>query len=187
MYELNYINYHEIKKGKRKIWDLYIRAFPFEERCPFPIIRKKAKEGKGEFFGIFDEDNFVGLIYNIVYKDLVYIYYLAITETLRHQGYGTKILNDIKKMYKDKRIILMAETVDPSASNYQERVNRSKFYAKNSFVFQGYTIMEWGVNYDMLGAIPTTSRKEEFKEIIKYYFGDFFYDNIYINHTDIED
>lgn len=186
MYELNYINYHEIKNGKRKIWDLYIRAFPFEERCPFPIIRQKAKEGKGQFFGIFDKEEFVGLIYNIVYKDLVYIYYLAITEELRHKGYGSRILTDIKKMYKDKRIILMAETVDPNASNYIERVNRSKFYAKNSFVYQGYTIMEWGVVYDMLGVVPTTSKKEEFKEIIKYYFGDFFYYNIYTKHTDIE-
>ena len=29
-------------------------------------------------------------------------------------------------------------------------------------------------------------KKEEFKEIIKYYFGEFFYENIYIYHTDIE-
>lgn len=186
MNELKYINYHELKKGKRKIWDLYIRAFPFEERCPFPIIRKKAKEGKGQFFGIFENETFVGLIYNIVYKDLVYIYYLAIEEVMRHKGYGSKILTDVKKMYEGKRIILMAETLDPNASNYQERINRSKFYKKNSFVFQGYTIMEWGVVYDMLGAIPTTSKKEEFKEIIKYYFGEFFYENIYIYHTDIE-
>ena len=75
MYNLNYINYHSLNKDRRKIWNIYIRAFPFEERCPFPIIRRKAKEGKGEFFGIYDNDVFVGLIYNIVYKDLVYIYY----------------------------------------------------------------------------------------------------------------
>ena len=80
----------------------------------------------------------------------------------------------------------MAETLDPKASNYQERINRNKFYSKNGFVYQGYTIMEWGVVYDMLGASPTTSKKEEFKGIIKYYFGDFFYNNIYIYHTDIE-
>ena len=40
--------------------------------------------------------------------------------------------------------------------------------------------MEWGVVYDMLGTAPTTFKKEEFKGIIKYYFGDFFYNNIYI-------
>ena len=186
MYNLSYINYHSLNKDRRKIWNLYIRAFPFEERCPFPIIRRKAKEGKGEFFGIYDNDVFVGLIYNIVYKDLVYIYYLAITEELRNKGYGTKILTDVKKMYEGKRIILMAETLDPNADNYIQRVNRSKFYSKNGFEYQGYTIMEWGVVYDMLGAIPTTSKKEEFKEIIKYYFGEFFYDNIYIRHSDIE-
>ena len=89
-------------------------------------------------------------------------------------------------MYEGKRIILMAETLDPNADNYIQRINRSKFYSKNGFEYQGYTIMEWGVVYDMLGAIPTTSKKEEFKGIIKYYFGDFFYDNIYIKHTDIE-
>jgi GNAT superfamily N-acetyltransferase len=186
MGNLSYINYHLLKKGKRKIWDLYIRAFPIEERCPFPVIRKKAEQGKGEFFGIFEKNIFVGLIYNIVYKDIVYIYYLAITDELRNKGYGTKVLTDVKNIYKNKRIILMAETLDQNASNYQERINRNKFYSKNGFEYQGYTIMEWGVVYDMLGLKPTTSKKEEFKDVIKYYFGEFFYNNIYVNHSDIE-
>ena len=89
-------------------------------------------------------------------------------------------------MYANKRIILMAETLDEKADNYQERVNRNKFYSKNGFVYQGYTVMEFGVVYDMLGYSNKKVSKKEFKELIKYYFGLISYLFIYKRNTDIE-
>ena len=79
-------------------------------------------------------------MYSIVFGDLVYIYYLAIEYGQRQNGYGSKLLSDMKEMYINKRIILMAETLDPTSDNYIERVNRNKFYKKNGFYYQGYTI-----------------------------------------------
>ena len=186
MIKLKYISYHLIKDDKKKVKKLYVDAFPIEERCPLNILLKHTKDKRGEFLAIYDQEKFIGLIYNIVYKDIVYIYYLAIEEKFRHQGYGTKVLNDIKVMYANKRIILMAETLDEKADNYQERVNRNKFYSKNGFVYQGYTVMEFEVVYDMLGYSNKKVSKKEFKELIKYYFGLISYLFIYKRNTDIE-
>lgn len=183
---LKYINYYSKECEKRKVKRLYYSAFPKVERCPYSILKSRVKKGKGEFYSIYEESTFVGLIYNIVYSDIVYIYYFALEESLRHKGYGSNILNDIKLMYKDKRIILMAESIDESASNYQERVNRGKFYSKNGFAYQGYTVSELGVSYDMLGCSNSVS-KAEFKELIKQYFGDFFYNKVYVKISDIEE
>lgn len=187
MPNLIYKNYYSLKKDKNKVKSLYINAFPLEERCPFLILLSKVRKEKGEFFAIYDKEEYIGLIYNIVYKDIVYIYYLAIDDGKRNKGYGSKVLNDVKTMYKGKRVILMAETLDEKASNYEERINRNKFYSKNGFLYQGYTIMEFGVVYDMLGLETTPVLKIEFKELIKNYFGEFSYNKIYKRNTDIED
>lgn len=184
---LEYVNFYSKKCEKKKVERLYYDAFPENERCPFSILKSRVKNKRGEFFAIYEENNFIGLIYNIIYLDIVYIYYFAIEESLRHQGYGSNILEDIKEIYKDKRIILMAETLDPSSNNYLERVNRNKFYLKNNFFFQDYTIREIDVVYDMLGTCDNKVAKNEFKELIKYFFGKFFYKNVYVKISDIEE
>lgn len=186
MLNFNYTAYYSLKEDMEKVNELYIDAFPIEERCPLSILLKHTRNKRGEFLAIYHHNKFIGLIYNIVYKDIVYIYYLAIEEKFRHQGYGTKVLNDIKEMYKNKRIILMAETLDQKADNYQERVNRNNFYHKNGFVYQGYTVMEFGVVYDMLGYSKNVVSKQEFKQLIKHYFGLISYLFIYKRNTDIE-
>ena len=184
---LKYVDYYKLKKDKKKVKELYIDSFPEEERCPFLILLSKVRKNKGEFYAFYDEDNYVGLIYNIVYKDLVYIYYLAIDKESRNKGYGTRVLTDMKEMYKDKKIILMAETLDPDAENYAQRKNRNKFYLKNGFVNQGYIIEEFGVAYDMLGCSSTKVLKAEFKELIRNYFGNWFFNKIYVKNSNIEE
>ena len=111
---------------------------------------------------------------------------MAIEEGQRRKGYGSKLLSDMKEMYLNKRIILMAETLDPNSDNYVERVNRNNFYKKNGFYYQGYKIYEFGVTYDMLGCASTIVKKEEFRELIKNYFGKLSYNKIYVKHSDIE-
>lgn len=184
---LKYIDYYKLNKDKKKTKQLYFDSFPEEERCPFMVLLSKVRKNKGEFFAIYEEDKYIGLIYNIVYKELVYIYYLAIAKELRNKGYGTKVLDDMKNIYKDKKIILMAETLDPDAENYNQRRKRSRFYSKNGFVKQGYVIEEFEVSYDMLGYSSTKVLKEEFKELIKNYFGEWCYNKIYTKNSNIEE
>lgn len=187
MLNLMYKDYYSLsKKDKKRVKDLYYSAFPEEERCPYIILLSKVRKNKADFFAVYNQDVFVGLVYSIVFGDLVYIYYLAIEYGQRQNGYGSKLLSDMKEMYINKRIILMAETLDPTSDNYIERVNRNKFYKKNGFYYQGYTIYEFGVTYDMLGCSSTIVKKEDFRELIKNYFGKLAYNNVYVKHSDIE-
>ena len=134
MPNLIYKDYYSLnKKDKKKVKELYYSAFPEEERCPYLILLSKVRMNKADFFVVYEQEVFIGLVYNIVFGDLVYIYYLAIEESQRQKGYGSKLLSDMKEMYLDKKIILMAETLDPNSDNYLERINRNKFYQKNGF------------------------------------------------------
>lgn len=184
--KIELVDYFNKKFKKRISKKLYFSAFPENERVPYSILISRMKKNKGEYYNIYEEEKYIGLIYNIVYKDIVYIYYFAIVEELRHCGYGSKILSLIKEKYKDKKICLMAETLDDKASNYLERVNRNKFYSKNGFMYLGYTIREIDVVYDMLGTNKKVE-KEEFKNLIHNYFGEFSYNKVYKKISDIED
>ena len=61
------------------------------------------------------------------------------------------------------------------------------FYLKNGFVNQGYIIEEFGVAYDMLGCSSTKVLKAEFKELIRDYFGNWFFNKIYVKNSNIEE
>ena len=185
--ELKFLKYQSSNCDKKKMKKLYFNAFPKNERCPYSILISRIKKHKGEYLGIYDNDIFIGLIYNIIYQDIVYIYYFAIEEKYRGLGYGSEVLSLIKEKYKDKRIVLMAETLDSNALNYKERIKRNKFYLNNGFIFQGYTVREVDVIYDMLGKTNKTVEKNEYKGLVKYYFGKFLYENLYKKISDLGD
>ena len=77
MLNLIYKDYYSLnKKDKKKVKELYYSAFPEEERCPYLILLSKVRMNKADFFVVYEQEVFIGLVYNIVFGDLVYIYYL---------------------------------------------------------------------------------------------------------------
>ena len=81
----------------------------------------------------YDEDTLIGLSYVFIHKDIAYLGYLAVEENLRNQGYGSKILQAIRKELSDCRIVIDIEVVDKNAENYEERVyciGKIQFIAK---------------------------------------------------------
>lgn len=149
---------------------VYKEAFPFQERAPLFYLRQKAKEDNFDFFAIYDEDKFVGLTNIIYYKDIVFIFYLAVAEEVRGKGYGSKILADITVRYPKKRIILNMERLDKNASNYEQQLQRKKFYNRNGFMECGVRTIEFGMRYEMMaysGKVPY----KEFAEMMREYLG----------------
>lgn len=178
MADLNFIDLNKNKYCKKKIKKLYNEAFPRNERVPFIFLKLFARKDKAKFFGIYDKEKFIGLIYNVYYKDIVYVYYLAIDKEFRGKGYGSKTLEAIKKKYNQSRIILMAEEIDANSDNYEERVKRKRFYNDNGFRDFNYKVKEVDVIYDMLGCDKEVTH-EEYKELMKNYWGNFLYKNVY--------
>ena len=113
-----------------------------------------------EFISFEDEKTLYGLVFNVLYKDIVYVFYLAVNPLLRKKGYGSHILQAVKKKYPDSRIILMIEEVDEKYDNFEERKNRLRFYESNGFHRFGYLHHEYKVDYEMLGMGEYVARDE---------------------------
>ena len=124
----------DAKKYKKEIKHLYVTAFPKEERAPIFVLYHKTKDKRNHFYAVEDNDECVGLVYTIQDVGMVYVFFLAIVEEKRGQGYGTKVLSTLKEMYPDSVITLMIEdTADIDADNYTQRIQRLGFYKNNGF------------------------------------------------------
>lgn len=120
------------------ISSLYETAFPDDEKAPFSSLIERSKKETVDFIGYYDNDKFIGFTYLIHDFDLHYIFYFAIVNELRNQGYGTEILNILKEKYKDETIFFEIETIDENADNYHERKRRKDFYLRNGFKESGF-------------------------------------------------
>ena len=174
---MNNLDFIDIKKNK-KVTKLYNEAFLKDERIPIWLLKILVRKNKAKFYGIYDNEKFVGLVYNIFYKDIVFVFYLAIDKGTREQGYGTKVLDSIKQKYKNSRIILCIEPVDENSDNYEQRVKRKKFYLKNGFEDSNYIIKERNIIYEMLYYNENVAL-QEFEEMMKNYFGKMLYEKFY--------
>lgn len=174
---MNNLDFIDIKKNK-KVTKLYNEAFPKDERIPIWLLKILVRKNKAKFYGIYDNEKFVGLVYNIFYKDIVFVFYLAIDKGTREQGYGTKVLDSIKQKYKNSRIILCIEPVDENSDNYEQRVKRKNFYLKNGFEDSNYIIKERNIIYEMLYYNENVAL-QEFEEMMKNYFGKMLYEKFY--------
>lgn len=181
MSNLTFLDIKNNKGCSKKVGKLYNVAFPKEERVPIWILKLLARENKAKFYGIYDNKKFVGLIYNVYYKDIIFIFYFAIDKELRGQGYGSKVLEFIKQKYNKYRIILCIEEIDKNSNNYNQRIKRKEFYIKNGFKEANYTIKERNIIYEMLYYNKKVSL-QEYKELIKNYFGKILYRYFYKNN-----
>lgn len=133
-------------KDYKSLKELYIKAFPKAERMPFWYMARQARRDDIALLGIYDEDRLIGMTYIMVWRDIVYIQYLAVAKNQRGKGYGSRILSDLKERYKDCRFVLEIEEVIKEAPNYKDRQKRQEFYEKNGFYEPGYLLTE-GIRY----------------------------------------
>ena len=130
---LRFVNARNDKKKLNEIKKLYDEAFPKEEQIPFWILRKASRTSTADLMQVYDDDLLVGFIHLVYFEDVVYLYYFAIEPDERGQGYGSKILQALRRRFSARRIILNIEVVDENCDNYEERKKRKEFYLKNGF------------------------------------------------------
>ncbi|WP_259369443.1 GNAT family N-acetyltransferase [Colwellia sp. MB02u-10] len=167
------INFRPLNKNDNnysKVIDLYQEAFTTVQRIPTWVLRFKLRKGKVGFNVLYADDTWIGLIYTTEFKDIVLVHFLAISEAIRSDGYGSKVMDSIKIMHSGKRIVLNIEKIDEHEKNYQQRIKRKDFYKKNGFSSSGYIVKEPGEKLEMLifgGSIS----KEEIEAMYKHLFG----------------
>lgn len=184
MSDLNFIEYKDAGAHRRKLRRLYRTAFPREERAPFRMLKAGIKTGKASLYAIEDAGTFVGLAYLVPYRDIVYLFYLAIHASLRGKGCGSRILKAVTEKYSGRRVILNIETLDPKAENYPQRVKRKEFYEKNGFRDLGYATVEFGVAYEMFSYQGKTVSREEYLALIENLFGEKYFRLGFVQETE---
>ena len=110
----------------------------------------KAKKKNEFFYSIYDEEKFIGLTYLINTNNITYVLYLAIDTNNRGKGYGSIVLDKIKKESNQESIVLCIEEIDQNADNFDQRVKRKKFYEKNEFIETGFKNKEGKRYYEIL-------------------------------------
>ena len=163
-------DYPQIKKDIRP---LFLSAFPEDERPPADIYFKNFKKDINQLFGFYDGDTFIGFASVTFYKDICYLFFLAVKEEQRDKGYGSKIISILKERFKDYVLLICYEEVDEKYPDYENRLRREKFYIRNGFIKNPLKTNEFGVIFQSAYIGSHTVSFEEYKEIFASGFGDY--------------
>ena len=140
---------------RKKIKALYLEAFPKEERIPWWLMQAATVRDGTEVTAYYDGDVFCGFTYSAAYEKTLFVLFLAVEKEVRGSGYGSSILEYLKKSDPERTILLNVELLDPNADNYAQRLQRMAFYKKNGFYDTGYNIDEVGGTFRVLATKPT--------------------------------
>ena len=140
--------YSDTEKARKEVSALFLEAFPEDERPPLEVFLNSLKKKEITMLLFYDNETFIGFAYLAMHEDICFIYFLAVSSSSRHQGYGGQILEIIKKDFKDYVIMLCYEEVDTKYQNYEERVLRKNFYRSHGFIDNKIKTNEYGVIYE---------------------------------------
>lgn len=158
-------------KEYSEIKNLCATAFPKNEQMPVWVLRLLAKRNGIDFTAYYDNDTFCGISYTVCKNDTVFVLYLAVNDKIRSKGYGSQILDSIKKNYIGKSVVLNIEPLDSDAENYEQRVKRFEFYKRNGFSNTNHFINDISGRYLILSTSENFSVKAYRDAIKKLSFG----------------
>jgi len=161
----------ENTKNLEDIKQLYMDAFPFDERIPFYIMVSVGNDRGVEFLSIYDDDTWLGFIHTLVGEKLSYIFYFAIDGGLRQSGYGSKIIREYKKIHP--KLSLAIEPIEEDSDNIKQRKKRLEFYEKNGFETLDTKVVEMGVEFELMGAKGMEIKESDYKSLVKKFFDSF--------------
>ena len=140
----------KVKLNSMDIKRIYFEAFPKRERMPFPMMVAMSKLWNTQFFSFYDGDIPCGFIYLAFNKKIVFVMFFAVDKCLRSMGYGSSILQQIEKMYPNKKIIISIEPCDNNVSDIELRKKRKSFYMQNGYEETGYMMKLNGVVQEII-------------------------------------
>lgn len=162
----------ELKTGfnDASVWQevnaLAREAFPPEEYLPPEKLAEMAQYEGFDFLALLDQGKFIGFTVIKTYKDLAYLFFLAISPDCRSKGYGSQALEILKRRYAGKKQTVDLEMLDDSAANSEQRKRRREFYLKNGYKETGLFLSYLGVDYEVL-CMDEAFDAEAFKAMMK--------------------
>ena len=168
---LNKVIYQSQENVRKDVSILLVEAFPENERPPVDLFFENLKRDNTLLITYYKNEAFIGFASFILFEDIAYLFFLAVSPIYRHQGYGSEILEDLKEMFKDKVLLLCYEEVNPQYHNYEERKIREAFYLRHGFQDNGFVSDEWGVKFQSAYIGKHKVSFEKYLEIFKIGFG----------------
>lgn len=167
-----------IRKFKIKDWknvkSIYINSFPKEERFPFLLLYFNTLRNNSNLYVMEINNQIIGFIDAINYKNMIFILYLAVDKKMRNLGYGSKLLKQFLNENTNKNIYLNIDEVDTKFSNYKLRKQRLNFYLNNNFYLTNYLSVEQDGNFNIMIASNNNFEVDNYieldKKISKWYF-----------------
>lgn len=152
----------DVKLNSADIKRIYYESFPKKERMPFPMMVAMSKLWNTRFLGFYDSDSLClsGFAYFAFNSKILFVMFLAVDEGLRSKGYGSAILQEIKKKYPDRKIIVSIEPCDDNASDIELRKKRKAFYKRNGYEETGCMMKLNGVVQEIIITNGNLDKKE---------------------------
>lgn len=163
-----------------KVRRLYLSAFPKIERHPVMELFSASAKGQTEFLQFTEDGVFIGLAYMIVRGNVAFLLYFAVDDSKRNKGYGSAILEVIRKRYGGKDVVLLIESLHEECGNMDIRIRRKGFYLRNGFRDTGLIQSSYGgeANYDILNTRDQFSKDAYMNMLANYPFRSYL-ENIY--------
>ena len=142
------IDLHTNPRLCRQAKQLYLEAFPKEERLPWWVLWLNSCR-KGIDLTAFVEDGaMVGFTASVTTARMHFLLFFAVPEASRGCGHGSAILTRLRQQHA--AVTLNVELLDPEAENYPQRQRRFRFYGRNGFFDTGYHVWEVGGKFRVL-------------------------------------
>ena len=158
----------------RRAYETDLRAaFPENELRPFNVLERLCDQGVYEPLAFFEKGEPAG--YAFLWKDadgFLLFDYLAVTQSRRGSGLGTKLLQAVLERYASAPAVFGEVEGPLGLDSEQDAVIRRRlaFYERNGIVKQGYDCALFGVYYHVMGKLrPDVSREELMARHIAFY------------------
>lgn len=162
-----------------RLFALYQRAFPIEEKKPISMILKMQKRGKTDIWYFEEDGKFLGLAITINGEKNILIDYFAVSEKERGKGYGEIMLKSIISHYSGRGVFLEIEIPYEWAGNYTDRLRRRSFYTNRVGLVPMNTIAKlFGVDMELLGTDGCYLTYDEYRSFYLENYSRFAYDHI---------
>ena len=102
----------------------------------------------------------VAFSYYLEEEEFIYCIFIGVKKEFRSNGFGNIFINHFKqKITKDMNFLFLAEILDDTATNKEQRIKRRSFYHKLGF-FEAEKDIEFnGVHYDFYSLNKVTDEQ----------------------------
>lgn len=177
----------EIKKLTiRQIIVVYSRSlkkeFPANERRPLFMIIKGVLAGNYECLGAFYKGRLLAYAFFLKNRNDYLLDYLAVFKRYRCKGVGTKVIQAIRKYYKDADSII-GEVENPDYADNGEDSERMKrrldFYLKNACIDTGVRTITFGAHFIIIQLFGKQQSQADMAQIYQRHYKDYFPQRVY--------